>query len=76
MKKYEYKILRGRPGGTLLMPWASEEVKKKIGLGSFENHLNELSDDGWEVVNLSTVSCGNFMSMLDMAVVFLRKEKT
>ena len=75
MEKYEYKVLRGRPGGTYLMPWASKEVQDKVGLGSYERRLNKLADEGWEIVKFSTVTTGNFIYMIDVAVTLLRRPK-
>ena len=75
MAKYEYKVLSGPPTGALLMPWASHEVRDKIGRGSFEMKINALADEGWELVSASTTSVGGFLYRGTHATVFFRREK-
>jgi len=74
MAQYEYKILRGRPCGTRLRSSASQELKDKIGPGSFERQINSLASEGWDVVSLSTVAIGVLFYHIDVAVVLLRRE--
>jgi hypothetical protein len=75
MTRYEYKIVHGKPMGTTLMPWASQKTKDLIGIGSFENKLNKLGEDGWDVVSCTTASYGNFMLLIPLATAVLRREK-
>jgi hypothetical protein len=72
MSNYEYKILHGPPQGMALMPWASQAVRDAVGPGSFERKLNNLVEEGWEVVNFSTATEGIFRVS---ATVLFRKEK-
>jgi hypothetical protein len=75
MDSYEYRILHGPPGGTWLMPWASQSAREEVGRGSFERKLNKLADEGWEVVSFSTASEGNFAWSQVAATVLLRRAK-
>lgn len=75
MAQYEYKVLYGSPTGHSLMPWASQEVRDKVGRGSFEKQLNLLAADGWEVISCSTASYGCLLFFSPYATVILRKEK-
>ena len=75
MAHYEYKVLYGSPTGHFLMPWASQELREKIGRGSFERQLNALADDGWEVISCSTASGGSLFVFSPYATVILRREK-
>ncbi len=68
-------MLYGSPLGHFLMPWASQELRDKIGRGSFEKQLNILADDGWEVISCSTATAGNFLFHSAYATVILRREK-
>ncbi len=73
MVNYEYKILHGPPNGILLFPWASQELKDRIGRGSFEKNLNKLAKEGWEVISCSTSSEGNLFWLSPKATVLLRR---
>jgi hypothetical protein len=73
---YEYKIIYDSPTGRWLMPWASKELREKIGLGSFERKLNNLGEDGWEIVSSNTASTGSFLFFSIQATVILRREKS
>jgi len=75
MANSEYKILHGRPNGYALMPWASQTIRDAIGRGSFERQLNQLAEEGWEVVTCSTASEGSFLWFTPQATVVLRREK-
>jgi hypothetical protein len=75
MANHEYKVLTGSPTGLRLMPYASEELKNEVGPGSYERKLNELADDGWEVVSSSTSSVGNFISLKPVTTTILRRDK-
>ena len=75
MVQYEHKVLYGYPTGQLLMPWASQEMKGRVGPGSFEKQLNALADDGWEVISCSTASAGSIFFFSPYATVILRREK-
>jgi len=75
MANYEYKVLCGSPAGSVLMPWASQEVRDQIGRGSFEKKLNKLADDGWELVSVSTNSVGSLFLTTTQATSILRREK-
>ena len=41
MTRSEYKVVYGKPMGTILMPWASQKVRDEIGIGSFERKPNK-----------------------------------
>ena len=75
MAKLEYKVLSGSPTGILLMPYASKELKEEVGPGSYERKLNELAEDGWEVVSSSTASVGNFFYVKPVTTTILRRER-
>ena len=75
MAKHEYKVLSGSPTGIRLMPYASEELKDSVGPGSYERKLNELANDGWEVVSSSTASVGNLFSMKPVMTTILRRDR-
>jgi hypothetical protein len=75
MAQYEYRVLYGSPKGHFLMPWASQELRDKMGRGSFEKQLNMLADDGWEVTSCSTASAGTLFFFSPCATVILRREK-
>jgi hypothetical protein len=75
MARYEYRVLSGSPTGHFLMPWASQELRDKIGRGSLEKQLNILADDGWEILSCSTTTAGNFLFHSAYATVILRREK-
>ena len=75
MGKHEYKVLHGNPTGTWLMPWGSQKVRDAIGPGSFEKRLNQLADEGWEVISCNSASVGSFLWMGVVATVLLRREK-
>lgn len=76
MARYEYKVLSGSPTGALLMPWASQQIRDQIGRGSFEKKINNLADEGWEIVSASTNTVGNLFFMGTHATVILRREKS
>lgn len=40
-----------------------------------EKPLNELVDEGWEVISFSTTPVGNFVLIQPMVIVLLRREK-
>lgn len=75
MPHYEYKVLHGSPTGQFLMPWASQELRDKIGPASLEKQLNLLAGEGWEVVSSSTAPAGSLFYFRPCATVILRKEK-
>ncbi len=57
------------------MPYASEELKDEIAPGSYERKLNELAQDGWEVIASSTSSVGSFLFTRPVTTTILRREK-
>ena len=75
MTRYEYKIVYGKPMGTMLFPWASQKVRDEIGIGSFEKKLNRLGEDGWDLVSCTTASGGSFLLHSPIATAVLRREK-
>ncbi|MDB4637828.1 MAG: hypothetical protein P8M30_08320 [Planctomycetaceae bacterium] len=75
MAQHEYKVLSGSPTGMRLMFYASEELKDEIGPGSYERKLNQLAKDGWEVINSSTTSIGNFLFTKPVTTTILRREQ-
>jgi len=75
MTRYEYKVLSGSPTGLRLMPYASEELKHEIGPGSYERKLNELAQDGWEVISSSTAAVGSFLLFKPVMTTILRRER-
>lgn len=75
MAKFEYKVLSGSPTGILLMPYASKKLKEEFGPGSYERKLNELAEDGWEVVSSSTASVGTFFYVKPDTTTILRRER-
>ena len=74
MTPYEYRVVYGKPLGTVLMPWASQKVRDEIGVGSFERKLNELGKEGWDLVSCSTTSAGSFLWHIPVATAVLRRE--
>ena len=74
MAQFEYKVLTGPPGGTKLMPYASEELKKDIGPGGYERKLNELGANGWQVISSSTTAAGNFLFSTPVTTTILQRE--
>lgn len=74
MAGYEYKVLYGRPGGFLLFPWASKEVKDAIGKKGMETQLNTLAAEGWEVVSCTSATTGSLFYWFPMATVLLKRE--
>jgi len=75
MPNYEYKVLSGSPTGLLLMPYASEKSKHEIGPGSYERKLNELAQDGWEVISSSTSAVGSLLFLRPVTTTILRRER-
>jgi hypothetical protein len=75
MAKHEYKVLSGSPTGMRLMFYASEELKDEFGPGSYERKLNQLAEDGWEVLNSSTTSVGSFLLKKPVTTTILRRER-
>jgi hypothetical protein len=57
------------------MPWASQDLRDKIGPASLEKQLNLLADEGWEVITCSTASAGSLFYVSPYATVILRREK-
>jgi len=57
------------------MPWASQEVKDEIGLGSYERKLNKLAQEGWEVIESSTSAVGNFLYLRPVTTTLLRRDR-
>ena len=74
MPRYEYKVLSGSPTGIRLI-YATEELKHEIGPGSYERKLNELAQDGWEVISSSTCAAGSFIFLKPVATTILRRER-
>jgi len=75
MPRYEYKVLSGSPAGLRLMTYASEDSKHEIGPGSYERKLNELAQDGWEVISSSTSAAGSFLFLRLVTTTILRRER-
>lgn len=57
------------------MAYASEELKHEIGPGSYERKLNELAQEGWEVIASSTSSVGSFLFIRPVTTTILRRER-
>ena len=75
MAKHEYRVLSGSPTGLRLMPYASEELKDEFGPGSYERKLNQLAEDGWDVISSSTTSVGNFLFIKPVTTTILRRDR-
>lgn len=73
--KHEYKVLSGSPTGIRLLAYASEELKNEVGPGSYERKLNELADDGWEVVSSSTAAVGSLFFIKPVTTTILRSSR-
>lgn len=71
----EYKVVYARPGGFLLFPWASNELKDSIGKQGLEKQLNALAAEGWEVVSCTSATFGTILYMFPMATVVLKRQK-
>ena len=75
MTDHEYKVLYARPGGFLLFPWASKEVKDTIGKQGLEKQLNALAAEGWEVMSCTSATTGSLFYWFPMVTILLKKEK-
>jgi hypothetical protein len=74
MPKYEYKVLVGCPNGVHLEKYASEELKKEIGPGSYERKLNEMGAWGWQIINSNTTTVGSLFSKRLLTTTVLQRE--
>ena len=72
MPIYQYRIVYGRPLGMRLMPYAGQDVKDQIGPGSLEKKLNQLGEQGFEIVSCTTNTVGSFLLQHVAATVVLR----
>lgn len=75
MAYVEYKVVYARPGGFLLFPWASKELKDSIGKQGLEKQLNAWAAEGWEVVSCTSATLGTLFYMFPMATVLLKRSK-
>jgi hypothetical protein len=75
MIKYEYKVIYHHVG-ELVFPWTSQEIRDKLGRRGLEKSLNELSDEGWEIVSCTSSAMGSFLFFSPMATIILRRETT
>jgi Domain of unknown function (DUF4177) len=74
MIKYEYKVIYHNMDD--LGPLASQERQDKQGRRGLEKSLNELADEGWEIVSCTTAATGAFLYFSPKATIILRREKT
>ena len=70
---YEYKVIYEKPGGTVLFPWARQELKDRLGPQAVERRINELATDGWELVSCSEWSTGNFFWISGSVMIVFRR---
>ena len=75
MAQHEYKVLSGSPTGIRLMPYASKKLQEEVGPGSYERKLNQLAEDGWEVISSSTTSVGSFLFIKPVTATILRRQR-
>lgn len=75
MADFEYKVIYARPGGFLLFPWASKDLKDSIGRQGLEKQLNVLAAEGWEVVSCTSATFGTIFYMFPMATILLKRQK-
>lgn len=69
MPKFEYKVVHmpPRPPFTL-----SQKVRDELNL---EKVLNQMADEGWEVLSCTTTVSGGFLYLSPITTVILRREK-
>ena len=73
MPVYEYKVVEGPTKRMWLMPWASAQARELFRKAELECKLNELSQDGWELVSFGVANAGNFVWLAPQGVALLRR---
>ena len=64
MKKFEYKTIEFEPSGKFIQ-------RIKMDTSDLENQLNELGNDGWELVNSTDYSLQGYTQKV---IMFFKRE--
>lgn len=76
MPVYEYKMIEGLTKRLRLMPWASAAARELFKKAELEYKLNELTQEGWEVVSFGVASAGSLFWLAPQGFALLRRPRS